>query len=157
MARRHTVTVDAQGSVSVEHHNGAEALAALADVGGSAALNSTVGEMNTNAQAFPHTPMQFTEPEVSEFDKALHKACSAKHLAHAQEQRQHAAHLETATRIAQSMIQHGKTRRRDPEYIADKAQAIANALHDRYPNANTMVSWDDIESAVRAEMGQQSA
>lgn len=153
MSHHHTVTVANDGSLRIEHGGkAAEALDGLTATGAGAGI--VAAENN-----YAHTPANqalgtvIGEPvQISEQEQKIHSEVNKRYGAACWEQRDHMGRLNTAREVAKAMVLHGKTRRRDPDYIADKSTAIAHALHDRFPKTHTSVSWEDIEAAVRAEM-----
>lgn len=116
---KHSVEIGVDGSIRVNHHNddAPELLQALS-VGGGA---SVLGAGNNFADEQPLTATQQDQ------QNRAHKEFYAQHQAMQDRQ----ARLNTATKIAQSLVTAGNTQRRNPEYIANKSHEIANALHDK--------------------------
>lgn len=134
-----TVHVDPAGNVVVKHGADDPVLDALSDIGPAGAT----------AQASVQFPEPLPEPaHLKESNKRFVAAC--------QKQNQAYQRLQTATQIAAALIQKGQTRRRNPDYIADKSADIAAALHARHPDALQQVSWQDINDAVLAEMNDDA-
>lgn len=120
---KHSVEIGVDGSIRVNHHNddAPELLQALSVGGGASALGA-----GNNFASMVGDEQPLTAEQQDQQNRA-HKEFYAQHQAMQDRQ----ARLNTATKIAQSLVTAGNTQRRNPEYIANKSHEIANALHDK--------------------------
>lgn len=150
---KHSVVIASDGSVRVDHHN-ADALQGLMDAGGANALGAgTLVDLTPDNLA---NQLQQV-PEMNPVHRAAEQETHRRVQQQIAEQQKAYAKLQTATKIAAALIQKGQTRRRDPNYIADKSTAVAEALHARHPDAHNQVTWQEINDAVLAEMNNDAS
>lgn len=146
---KHSVTIGVDGSIRVDHHNdeAPEALQALSVAGGAQSVGAGLAlpTSMSDLDEMKNEIHQLDAVKQAQFDKA-NKVFLAAHG----ELRDRQSRLDTATKVAQAMIHHGKTRGRNPDYIADKSHAIADALHARAGDL-TQPNFDEILRQVIAE------
>lgn len=144
---KHSVTIGVDGSIRVDHHNddAPDMLQALSIAGGA----QSVGAAPTGMSDFDSMLQEGIRPQTDR-EQAQHAKANSLFLAAHHARQEKLSRLNTATKIAQSMIQHGKTKGRNPDYIGDKAHAIANALHDK-ANLGEQPDFDAILKQVIAD------